>query len=113
MGMKQYVLVVLKTGTNTSTEKSTRDEAFSGHMKNINRLADEGLLVLAGPLGKNENNFRGIFILNVDKIDDAKILVQTDPAVKEKYLDADYYPFFGTAALQETFRIHKKIQKFN
>jgi uncharacterized protein len=112
MGMKRYVLVILKTGTNTNTDKATQDNLFAGHMKNIGRLADEGLLVLAGPLGKNEKNYRGIFIMNVETIDEAKKLVLTDPAVKANLLDADYYSYFGSAAIQEISELHKKIQKF-
>lgn len=111
-GMKRYVLVILKSGGNTTAEKSVTDEAFKGHMKNMDRLADEGKLVLASPLGKNEKSYRGIFIMNVETVDAARELVLTDPAVKANLLDAEYYPLFGSAAIQETVNIHKKIQKF-
>lgn len=111
-GMKSYVLVILKSGTNNPTEKAVRDELFSGHMKNINRLADEGLLVLAGPLGKNDQNYRGIFIINTESVEKAKELVMTDPAVKANVFEAEYFPFFGSAAIQETVPLHKKIQKY-
>ena len=72
-GMKKYFLVILKTGTNTSTEKEFINESFRGHMNNINRLVEEGKLIVAGPFEKNENNYRGIFVLNnIESIDDAK-----------------------------------------
>jgi uncharacterized protein len=48
-------------------------------MKNLKRLADNGSLVIAGPLGKNENNYRGIFILNVGTVEEAQALLATDP----------------------------------
>ena len=38
-GMKSYVLVILKTGTNTTTDKQTLDSLFRGHMDNIQRLS--------------------------------------------------------------------------
>ena len=63
-GMKSYFLVILKTGKNTSTDKELIAESFRGHMNNINRLVAEGKLIVAGPLGKNDNKYRGIFILN-------------------------------------------------
>ncbi len=81
-GMKQYFWVILKTGSNTTTVREFIEECFRGHMDNINRLAEEGTLIVAGPLGKNENNYRGIFILDkINSIDDAKELLQTDPAL--------------------------------
>lgn len=55
-GMKSYFLVVLKTGANTSADKEVIAESFRGHLENINRLVEEEKLVVAGPLGKNENN---------------------------------------------------------
>lgn len=63
-GMKAYVLVILKTGTNKTGDKKEIDSLFTGHMANINRLAEAGQLIVAGPLKKNEKSYRGIFILN-------------------------------------------------
>src|SRR5690606_32458864 len=86
-GMKSYFLVILKTGTNKTTDKSLISESFRGHMSNINRLANEGKLIVAGPLGKNENNYRGIFILdNIKSMEEANNLLMTDPAIKSKLL---------------------------
>ena len=50
-GMKMYVLVILKTGT-ASFDKKKTDSLFQGHMANIGRLANEGKLIVAGPLKK-------------------------------------------------------------
>ena len=97
-GMKMYVLVILKTGTATLDKKVT-DSLFGGHMANIGRLATEGKLVVAGPLKKNEKNYRGIFIFNVKTLDEAKELLVTDPAVKAKVLDAELFQWYGSAAL--------------
>ncbi len=110
-GMKMYVLVILKTGTNISAGKAETDSLFKGHMTNIERLAKENKLIVAGPLGKNENQYRGIFILNTKSIDEAKSLLQTDPAVKAKLLDAEIFNWYGSAALPEYLPYHNKIQK--
>lgn len=110
-GMKKYVLVILKTGNTPELPKSTRDSVFKGHMANISRLATEGKLVVAGPLGKNEAGYRGIFILDVELIEQAKLLVDTDPVVKSKMMTAEYYNWYGSAALKETLKIHSKIEK--
>src|SRR5688572_27543217 len=73
MGMKQYVLVILKTGPNdTSIKGKEREDLFAGHMANIGRLADEKKLAVAGPFGKNDKTYRGLFILNVDTVEEAQ-----------------------------------------
>src|SRR6185503_7881141 len=64
-GMKSYMFVILKTGTNKIDDKEKLDSIFKGHLKNIGRLADLGKLVVAGPFGKNDKAYRGLFILNV------------------------------------------------
>ena len=110
-GMKQYVLAILKTGTNTTTDKEELNKFFRGHMDNIGRLAKEGKLVVAGPLGKNDKTYRGIFILNVKTIEEAQKLVETDPAVKAKIFDVELYPWYGSAALPVHIETHNKISK--
>ncbi|SEI70104.1 Uncharacterized conserved protein YciI, contains a putative active-site phosphohistidine [Dyadobacter sp. SG02] len=109
-GMKKYVMVLLKTGTATGLPKTQTDSLFAGHMQNINRLADSGKLVVAGPFFKNDK-YRGIFILNADSLEEGKKLVETDPAVQAKLLDMDLLMWYGSAALAETLEIHKKIEK--
>lgn len=53
---------MLKTGENKTTDKELVNESFRGHLSNINRLVEEGKLIVAGPLGKNDQQYRGIFI---------------------------------------------------
>jgi uncharacterized protein YciI len=109
-GMKNYVLVLLKPGSNTSVNKVTEDSIFHGHLNNITRLANNGSLVLAGPFGKNDL-YRGLFILNVSNFDDAKKLLETDPAIQAKLHDPEMFLWYGSASLQEVLEVHKKIQK--
>lgn len=111
-GMKSYFLVILKTWTNTTTDKEFISESFRGHLNNINRMVEEGKLIIAGPLGKNENNYRGIFILNdIKSIEEAKELLQTDPAIKNGLLDYEIFTWYGSAALPEYLQFSDKIWK--
>lgn len=110
-GMKQYVFCLLKTGSNTTATKEETKKLFEGHMANINQLAKEGKLVVAGPFMKNERNYRGIYIFNTSSIEEAKTFVATDPAVQSKLLEAELTLWYGSAALQETLKIHDKIAK--
>lgn len=109
-GMKKYVLVLLKTGSATGLSKAATDSLFTGHMTNINRLAENGKLVVAGPFFKNDK-YRGIFILNAATIEEGKQLVETDPAIKANLLEAEMLLWYGSAALAETLEIHKRIEK--
>jgi uncharacterized protein YciI len=109
-GMKAYVLVILKTGS-ASFDKKRTDSLFKEHMDNMGRLANEGKLVVAGPLKKNEKAYRGIFILNVRTIDEANQLLVTDPAVKEKLLDVELFQWYGSAALPLYLKHHEEIEK--
>ena len=52
-GMRPYVLVILKSGPTPVPKGEQRDAMFAGHFANIERLAKEGKLVLAGPFEKN------------------------------------------------------------
>ncbi|PKP52101.1 MAG: hypothetical protein CVT92_10630 [Bacteroidetes bacterium HGW-Bacteroidetes-1] len=112
-GMKSYIFVILKTGPVVIENKTVRDSLFSGHLKNIKRLADEDKLVVAGPLGKNDLNYRGIFILNVKTMEEAEKLLDTDPAIKEKLLATEIFSWYGSAALPEYLKVASKIQKIS
>ncbi len=110
-GMKKFVFVILKTGTNESTDTILKDSCFTGHMNNINRLVKEKKLIVAGPMVKNEKSYRGIFILDVSTIKEANILLETDPAIKAKFLDAELYEWYGSAALSEYLGASDKVWK--
>ncbi|WP_235925662.1 YciI family protein [Pontibacter burrus] len=112
-GMKQYVLAILKTGSNTTTDKDKLNQYFRGHMENIGKLVKEGKLVVAGPLGKNDKNYRGIFILNAKTVEEARKMVETDPAVQAKVFDVELYPWYGSAALPVYLDTHSIISKEN
>jgi len=109
-GMKNYVLVMLKTGVNTTSNKAFIDSCFAGHMSNIGKLAKEGKLIVAGPLGKNERNYRGIFILDVPYGEAAEVL-QTDPAIHSGLLDYEAFRWYGSAALPVYIETDAKIRK--
>lgn len=111
LGMKMYVLVILKTGDAKIEDKALRDSLFRGHFANINKLADEGKLVVAGPLEKNENQYRGIFILDVKTFAEAGLLLQNDPTVSQGIFKPEMYEWYGSAALPVYMQTHKKIQR--
>jgi uncharacterized protein YciI len=110
-GMKQYIFCILKTGTNTTATADEKKKYFEGHMANINKLAEEGKLVVAGPFMKNDRNYRGIFIFNCTTIEEAQKLVETDPAVKAKLFEVELTPWYSSAALMQVGKNHDKVAK--
>lgn len=109
-GMKSYVLVILKTGPNKVPAGAERDEMFSGHFANMTRLSAEGKLALAGPLD-GVDGWRGLFILAVSEIEEAKKLVATDPVVIKGEMSAEYHKYYGSAALMLVRDAHKKVAR--
>jgi uncharacterized protein len=111
-GMKMYVLCILKTGPKDAEIKGDERKAvFAGHFANISRLADEGKLAVAGPFGKNEKTFRGLYIFNVATIEEAEKLVMLDPAVKAGVFVPDLTLWYGSAAMMTINDTHKRITK--
>lgn len=111
-GMKMYVLCILKTGPKDAEIKGKeREEIFTGHFANIERLAGEGKLVVAGPFGKNDKSYRGLYIFNVPTVAEAETLVALDPAVKAGLFVPDLTPWYGSAAMMVVTETHKRIVK--
>jgi uncharacterized protein len=111
-GMRMYVLCILKTGPKDAEIKGdARKEIFAGHFANIGRLADEGKLSVAGPFGKNDKGYRGLYIFNVATIEEAEKLVVLDPAVKAGVFVPDLTPWYGTAAMMVVSDTHKRLEK--
>lgn len=109
-GMRSYVLVILKTGTAIISDETRRKKLFAGHFSNMASLAEQELLVLAGPFIEGGDR-RGLFVFNVATVKEAQELVLTDPAVAAGIFDAEFTRYYGSAALMAVNDIHKKIQK--
>jgi uncharacterized protein YciI len=109
-GMKQYVFAILREGKAKRPEAKELEKLQAGHLKNIMRLGDEGKLVLAGPF-LDEQEMRGLFIFNVKTVEEAKKLVESDPMVAGGYLEVEFHPWYGSAALMDVVPAHKKLQK--
>ncbi|HEV2720234.1 MAG TPA: YciI family protein [Thermoanaerobaculia bacterium] len=111
-GMRMYVLCILKTGPKDAEVKGEERKAiFAGHFANIGRLADEGKLSVAGPFGKNDKGYRGLYIFNVATIEEAEKLVMLDPAVKAGVFVPDLTLWYGSAAMMVVPETHKRIEK--
>jgi uncharacterized protein YciI len=107
-GMRPYVLVVLKTGPTRVPDGDARKAMFAGHFANIRRLSDEGKLVLAGPFD-GVDGWRGLFVLAVADIEEARAITATDPVIDEGEMVAEYHGWYGSAALLMVPEIHQRL----
>jgi len=111
-GMRKYVLAILKTGPkDAEVTGDARKAVFKGHFDNMNRLAAEGKLAVAGPFNDPEKKYRGLFILAVATVEEAKALAETDPTVKAGVLIVEYVPWYGSASLMLSNEFHEKVAK--
>ncbi len=109
-GMKTYVIAFLKKGPNRDQDLEEAAKLQKAHLENIGRMAGRGLLVLAGPF-LDDREIRGIYIFNVETVEEAEALTETDPAIKAGRLVMELRPWYGTAALMEINRIHKTLEE--
>lgn len=111
-GMRKYVMAFLKVGPNRTQDSTKAAELQRAHLNNIQRLAKEGKLVLAGPF-LDKSDIRGIYIFDVPTIAEAEALTATDPAIQAGSLLMELHPWYGSAALMQVNEIHTQIAKEN
>lgn len=109
-GMRQYVMAFLKKGPNRPEDPKEAEILQKKHLENIGRLAEEGKLVVAGPF-LDDGELRGIYIFNVKTVEEAVMLVNSDPAIQTGSLLMELHPWYGSAALVDVNTIHNKIKK--
>ena len=111
-GMKQYVIAFLMTGDNENLTAEEKQDLQRKHMDNIGAMAKSGKLMLAGPF-INEGEWRGIYVFDVETIEEAKELTETDPAVQNGVFKMELKRWYGSAALLKVNELHEQIAKEN
>ena len=83
--------------TATQTEETRCIQA--GHIANFEKLADAGKLIVAGPFS-DDGELRGMLIFKLNSVDEARDLMNADPALKSGRLSLDLHPWFAAAGLR-------------
>lgn len=109
-GMKKYVMAFLKRGPNRDRSPEEAQALQKAHMDNIGRMAEAGQLILAGPFF-DDGDIRGIYVFDVETIEEAQALTATDPAIQAGSLVMELHPWYGTAALMKLAEIYPKLAK--
>ena len=92
--MGTVFLVLLKKGPAWGAAETSESHALQeAHMANIRAMWQAKKLILAGPLG-DDGDIRGLFLLQVGTLEEAKALAEGDPAVKAGRLAAEVHPWW-------------------
>lgn len=91
--MKQYYFVMLTIGANRTQDSATVASIQKAHLANIERLAKEGKIIVAGPFG-DDGNWRGIFIFDCASKEEVEKYLQTDLAVSSGRLAYEIHPWW-------------------
>jgi len=91
--MKRFWLVHLLKGPNRNQDSASRVKIQAAHIANIVRLAKEGKIIMAGPIGA-ESDLQGIFLMNCKDSSEVESFVKTDTAVITGRLVMKYYPWW-------------------
>ncbi len=93
--MKQYWLVFLLAGKNRTHDSMRAARIQEAHLANIDRLANDGIIIMAGPMGyKPAKDLRGIFIMDAKDSATAASYIQTDSAIITGRLRFDIHPWW-------------------
>ena len=91
--MKQYWLVLLFSGGVRSQDTATAARIQKAHINNIERLAAQGKIIMAGPMGDN-TNLRGIFIMDGKDSTEIAGHIKTDSAIVTGRLRFEIHPWW-------------------
>lgn len=110
---RDYAMIFIKTGPLRSPTPQQRSEAMEGHMANMRRLAEEGTLLIAGPLAepRSDPDHRGIFVFDADTIEKGLALANTDPAAQMGVFVMEPFVLSTDAPLSELPRLEREDER--
>lgn len=102
--MSAYQFGLLRRGPSWSAVRTpATDSIQAGHLANIGRMAEQGILVAAGPL-VDGGDLRGVLVFRADSVERLRAEVARDPAVRAGRLTLDLHPWFAPAGIGEPYR---------
>ncbi|WP_276484640.1 YciI family protein [Paraflavitalea pollutisoli] len=92
--IRQYWFVMLTKGPTRTQDSATAMAIQKAHIDNINKLYNEGKIKVAGPFGKNDQGWQGVFIFDCPTREEVERLLQTDKAVASGRLAFTVTPWY-------------------
>lgn len=91
--MKKYFMVFLKKGDKRDQTAEESAQIQKGHMEHMGKLAEEGIIEMAGPFG-DDGDIRGIVIFSARNEEEVRGYTSKDPAVIAGRLVMEIHPFW-------------------
>jgi uncharacterized protein YciI len=102
--MTTYYVGFLYRGPKWTPEETPETrKLLAEHLSNIRRMGEAGKLVIAGPF-MDDGDLRGLYVFRVASAEEAKALVESDPAVKAGRLRFELHPWFAAKNITVTPR---------
>jgi len=100
--MTTYYVGFLYRGEKWTPEETPETKKLQeAHMANIQRMGAEGKLVVAGPF-TDGGDLRGLYVFRAASAEEAKALVESDPAVKAGRLRFKLHPWYAAKNITVT-----------
>ena len=88
-----YIIQPKRLGMLTEVPTSYERETMTKHFAYLQQLTEEGILILAGRTLNNDVDTIGIAIINALSKEEARTIVDNDPAVSQGVMNARLYPY--------------------
>jgi uncharacterized protein YciI len=105
----RYVVLLRPDPNRTPLSLPERQRIQDAHMANIRRMADDGILVAAGPMEDNPATISGIFVFKVSSLDEARRIAALDPTVAERRNTVDVHSWLGPPGIGSSYFGWKKV----
>jgi len=90
-----YVVFLRPDSARTPITPEEGKRIMAAHMANIQSMADQGIMVAAGPFDDEHPTISGIFVFGPRTLAEAQRIAASDPTVMQRRNTADVHPWFG------------------
>lgn len=105
---RYYVVFLRPEPSRKPLSKADGERIQSAHMANIRKMAQDGVLIAAGPFDDTPTTISGIFVFKVRSRESAQAIAAQDPTVIEHRNTVDVHAWQGPPGIGlEYFRLHK------
>jgi uncharacterized protein YciI len=98
--MKQYWFVLYTTGDGPALDSLTTARLQAEHLAHQDLQGKRGLIVMAGPFGKNDAGWRGMLLYDCDTKEEVQGWLLQDPFVKVGRLRYEIHPWWGAVGTE-------------